>query len=147
METTRVTTWAQLKQLTKLAEQYSIEDKQYDTSFAVYATELTRRWQLNNHEFYLLHNGTLPIGYTIVHTDDTGLNNTLYVYDLFIGKDFRGAKGFYSLIKLINQICIDNNIPRAEFPSELGKETWEKLTQLPVAIKNVVVIDNIEYKE
>jgi len=147
METTKVTTWYQMKQLAELAQQYSIEDKQYDAPFAVYAIELVRRWQLPNHSFILLYDESKPIGYTIMYTDDTGLNNTLYIYDLYITKAQRGKKGFYSLIQVINQTAIDANIKRGEFPSQLDDDTWQRLTELSVTVNKVITVDNIEYKE
>ena len=82
-----------------------------------------------------------------MYTDDTGLNNTLYIYDLFITKKHRGKKGFYSLINIINQTAVDANIKRGEFPSELDEETWKHLTQLTVKEKKSIIVDNIEYKE
>jgi len=82
-----------------------------------------------------------------MYTDDTGLNNTLYIYDLYITKGYRGKKGFYSLIQVINQTAVDANIKRGEFPSQLDDDTWKHLTKLPVTISKVITVDNIEYKE
>ena len=147
MNIVQVTNWQQLKQLVSLAQEYSEEHKQYDASFAVYAVELVRRWQLPTHEFHLLYDELEPIGYTILHIDETGLNNTLYIYDLFITKEHRGKKGFYTLIKDVYETAKKYNLKRGEFASELDVETWKHLTQLPVKEKRIIVVDNTEYKE
>ena len=147
MKTIRVTTWPQLKQLTTLAQEYSEENKQYDAPFAVYAVELVRRWQLNSHEFYLLYDSNNVVGYTILHGDDTGLNNTLYVYDLFVTKSARGKGAFHKLIELIANKGIGNNFNRAEFPSDIQEDQWQYLTQLRTKTKKILEVYHPEYKE
>lgn len=145
MNTSKVTTWRELKQLVALAEEYSKEHKQYDSTFAVYAVELVRRYQLPNHEFHLLYDDTKPIGYTILHSDSTGLNNTLYVYDLFITKEARGKGAFRKLIELIANTGISNNFNRAQFPTSISQDQWKYLTQLRCNTINVIQVYHPDY--
>ena len=147
MKTERVSNWYQLKQLVTLAQEYSEENKQYDAPFAVYAVELVRRWQLPNHEFHLLYDNSSPIGYTIMYGDDTGLNNTIYVYDLFVTKAARGRGAFRKLIDLIADTGISNNFNRAEFPSDIPEAQWKYLTQLKTNTKSILQVYHPEYKE
>ena len=147
MNTVQVTNWHQLKILVSLAQEYSEEDKQYDAPFAVYAVELVRRWQLPTYRFVLLYDESEPIGYTIMMTDETGLNNTLYVQDLYISKRHIGKQGFYALINEVYETAKKHNLARGEFSSKLDIDTWKKLTNLPVNSKTRIIVDNDMYKE
>ncbi len=144
MEINKVTTWTQLKQLAVLAEQYSVEDKQYDAHFAVYAIQLARYWQLPNFELYLLTDGDAPIGYTILHSDATMLNNKIYAIDLYVTKAARGLGAFKLLIKTIDDVAKKAGIPSVEIVTKLTADTWARLTGHVATSKTSVIISRQE---
>lgn len=140
METVRVETWHQLKQLMPLVEQYYNQTDIYDCTFPVLAAEVARMFADTVHyAIYMVPD----VGYIIFYLPMNLIYDTLWVDTAFIVKDKQSQHIFKEVfMPLIYNMGRMTKTKWVKFQAKIPADVWSHITEREVQVEKIMVIEN-----